>query len=152
MIFDLFGCNNISFFSFLKKLKIFRMFCKFLGRSRKNTAGHKTPNFENFRNFFCLRYNDTLIVEGHKTQKNLGCPKFISDSNTVAIRYFLHHIKLSCGRMKRYRISIYPLFLKKSSIAVLFTLNTSIIKSTNKDYSWYTLDFDFRYLAILPNW
>ena len=63
----------------MKKLKKFQeIFGKFWEIFQKETNGHKTPNFENFRNFF-LKNAITLDLMGDiKLQKNLffgGGPK-----------------------------------------------------------------------------
>ena len=52
VIMDYFGCNNNSFFfDFEKVEKISGKFREILGNFTKKIAGHKTPNFENFRKF-----------------------------------------------------------------------------------------------------
>ena len=48
MILDCFGCKNNSFFDSKKVEKISGYF---LGNFSKKIAGHKFPNFENFRKF-----------------------------------------------------------------------------------------------------
>ena len=51
VIMDYFGCKNSTFFDFEKVEKISGNFRKILGNFSKKIAGHKTPNFENFRKF-----------------------------------------------------------------------------------------------------
>ena len=47
-----FGCKDNSFFDFEKVEKLSGDFREILGNFSKKIAGHKTPNFENFRKFF----------------------------------------------------------------------------------------------------
>ena len=46
------GAKIIVFFDFEKVEKISGNFREILGNFSKKIAGHKTPNFENFRKFF----------------------------------------------------------------------------------------------------
>ena len=64
----------IVFFDFEKVEKISGNFREILGNFSKKIAGHKTPNFENFRKFVNKNAIKHQLLGGIKLQKFWGVP------------------------------------------------------------------------------
>ena len=69
----------LVFFDFEKVEKISENFWKCRSIFGKKMAGHKTPNFQNFRKFFLKNGMKNYLWGDIKLQKFWGSPKIYSD-------------------------------------------------------------------------